>query len=361
MAEHSSGGRHTEDADRAALAALCARVGLPDRTAARLTHVRQLTRARPPGSLGLLDTLVPRLAGILGRPSPGELSAAVSVLAGDHGVAVHGTSVFRPDVTARVLELIAAGRAPVNVLAARLPAPVEYADFGLARPVGDQRYKVSAGTADITGQDAMTPAQALRAIRHGAAYADARLAGVDLVAVGEIGVGNTTATTALAARLLGLPADGLTGVGSGVPDATVRHKAHLVEQALHRTRDLPDDPVAVLAALGGYEIAGNVGVVLASAARRQVVVVDGTITAVAALVAARLCPAVTEYLVAAHLSSEPAHRLLLDTLGRPPLLQLEMRLGMASGAALAVGLINAALAVAEHTPGADAVDLAGRP
>ncbi|MFE7076407.1 nicotinate-nucleotide--dimethylbenzimidazole phosphoribosyltransferase [Streptomyces sp. NPDC057620] len=347
--------------DKAAVDALCGRIDRADRTAARLAKVRQLARARPADSLGRLDAAVLRIAGILRRPSPGEVSAAVSVLAGDHGVAAHGTSVFQPTVTGQVLELIAAGKAPVNILAARLPAPVEYADFGLLRPVGDQRYKVAAGTRDITRQDAMTVAQAWRGVCHGMAYADAHLAGVDLVAVGEIGVGNTTATAALAARLLDLPASGLTGRGVGAPDSMVRHKTALIEQALARVRGLPGDPVTLLAALGGFEIAGNVGVILAAAARRQIVLIDGTITAVAALLAVRLCPAVGDYLIAAHLSTEPAHQLLLGALDQPPLLQLDMRLGMASGAALAVGLINAALAVADGTPAAEIVDLAEAP
>ncbi|MFD9595328.1 nicotinate-nucleotide--dimethylbenzimidazole phosphoribosyltransferase [Kitasatospora sp. NPDC059973] len=353
-------GRSTDGAtDRERIAGLCDSVTAPDRRSARLAQVRQLALARPAGSLGRLDTLVQRVAGIRRTASPGPLATVVSVLAGDHGVAAQGTSRFRPGVTSQVLRLIDGGQAPVNILADRLPARVETADLGLVDPVGDQRYKIAPGTADISVQDAMTADLAARAVAAGARFAAERLGDAGLVAVGEIGVGNTTAATALAARLLGLPAAELTGLGSGVPQATVHRKAALVDQALTRTARLPDDPLTVLAALGGYEIAGNTGLILAAAARRQVVLVDGAITAVAALLAVRLCPAAAGYLVAAHESTEPSHRHVLAALGQPPLLRLEMRLGMASGAALAAGLVNAALAVAENTPSADIAGLAG--
>ncbi|MFC9431552.1 nicotinate-nucleotide--dimethylbenzimidazole phosphoribosyltransferase [Streptomyces sp. NPDC056987] len=340
---------------------LCSDVTAADPRSARLSVVRQLTRARTPGSLGRLDDLVHRIAGIRRTATPGPLPAAVSVLAGDHGVAAHGVSMHSHGLTSQVLRLVAAGRAPVNILAARIPARVECADFGLLEPVGNQRYKVAPGTSDISGQDAMSPAQARQAVLNGAAYARCRLAGAALLAVGEIGVGNTTAASALAVRLLGTSPAQMVGAGSGVDADTVAHKRGLVEQALRRTRKVPDDPLRLLAALGGYEIAGNVGVVLAAAGRQQVTVIDGMITAVAALIAVRLCPATADAVVASHCSAEPAHRALLDALSRSPLLELGMRLGMASGAALALGVINSALAVADLTPPAASVGLAARP
>jgi nicotinate-nucleotide--dimethylbenzimidazole phosphoribosyltransferase len=338
--------------------ALCDAVAPFDRRQARLAHVRQLTLARPAGSLGRLDDAVLRVAGIRRTARPEPLTAVVSVLAGDHGVAAHGTSRFRHGFTGRVLTLVNEGRAPVNRLAARVPARVETADLGLVEPVGDPRYRVAAGTADLCGQDAMTTAETEQALANGARYAAERLAGFAMVGVGEIGVGNTTATSALAARLLGAPATATVGAGSGVDEATVLRKRELVETALARTAALPDDPLRLLAALGGLEIAGNVGVILASAARRRVIVLDGTITAVAALVAVRLCPAVREHLIAGHLSAEPAHRLLLAELGLTPLLSLEMRLGMASGAAMAMALLTGALDVAAATPDAIEAGLA---
>ncbi|MFI1962658.1 nicotinate-nucleotide--dimethylbenzimidazole phosphoribosyltransferase [Streptomyces pathocidini] len=339
------------------LAALCSAIDPPDPVHGRLSRVRQRTLARPAGSLGTLDALVHRIAAIRRDPAPGPLPAVVSVLAADHGVAARGTSLFHPEVTARVLTLVAAGRAPVNFLAERVPARVSYADFGLLSSVGDQRFRIASGTADICLQDAMTPDQARQAILNGCSYVGECLADEPLVAVGEIGVGNTTPTAALASRLLGLDPSDLVGSGSGVDAATVERKRHIVRDALTRVRAVPDDPVRLLAALGGFEIAGNVGVILAAAKRRKVVVLDGFITAVAALVAVRLCPAARGYLVAAHRSSEPGHRVLLAALDEPPLLSLDMHLGMGSGAALALGLVNAALAAAALTPSARSVGL----
>ncbi|MFB8033718.1 nicotinate-nucleotide--dimethylbenzimidazole phosphoribosyltransferase [Streptomyces sp. NPDC056004] len=339
------------------VARLCSAVLPADPHSTRLSSVRQLTKARPAGSLGQLDELVDRVAGIRHEPSPAPLPAAVSVLAGDHGVAAVGTSSFRHGATAKVLGLILDGRAPVNILAARVCARVECMDFGLLKPVGEQRFKVGQGTRDIRYEDAMTRTQTLRAVANGAEYASQRLADVAMVGVGEIGVGNTTATAALTARLVGLDPSQVVGAGSGVDPATVVRKSGIVEQALRRVACLPDDSLELLAALGGYEIAGNVGVILAAAARRQVVVIDGSISSVAALLAVRLAPAVADHLVFAHLATEPAHQALLRELNQRPLLSLDMRLGMASGATLALGLVNAALAVAHLVPSARSVEM----
>lgn len=339
-------------ADARDLAELCAKVAPASRYHHRLSGVRQRTLARPAGSLGRLDEVVHRVAAIRRQVAPGPLPAVVSVLASDHGVASQGTSLFPPATTSRVLRLIASGSAPVSLLAAGVGARVEWADFGLLTPVGDQQYKVAQGTADISRADAMTTGQALCAVANGARFASRRLGAEPIVAVGEIGVGNTTASAALSARLLGLPAARVVGAGSGVGEATIARKISLVDAALARVGDLPDDPIRLVAALGGFEIAGNVGVILAAAANRQVVVLDGFITAVAALVAVRMCPPVGDYLVAAHQSAERGHALLLQDLGQPPLLELGLRLGMGSGAALAVGLINAALTVDQSTPAA---------
>lgn len=341
------------------LAQVCRSVAPTDPRSARLSRMRQLTLARPAGSLGQLDETVHRIAAIRGYVDGlGVLPSVVSVLAGDHGVARHRVSAFRPETTAAVFALVADERAPVNVLARQVPAPLHATDIGLAEPIGDQTYKVGAGTADLCAGDAMPVEHAHRAVDTGIRWATDRLASAALVAVGELGVGNTTSAAALAARLLGVAPDGMVGAGSGVDATTAARKRELVVQALARTASLPDDPVRLLAALGGYEIAGNVGVILSAASRRQVVVLDGFITGVAALVAVRLCPAVRGYLVAGHRSTEPGHAAVLAALGLRPLLALDMRLGMASGAVLALGLIGAALAVDVDVPPARLVGLA---
>jgi nicotinate-nucleotide--dimethylbenzimidazole phosphoribosyltransferase len=358
MPEHAvdgSAARLSDADDR--IAELTDAVVPPDPVSARLSAVRQLTRARTVGSLGRLDDLVHQIAAVRRAPSSGPLPAVVSVLAGDHGVAAHDVSAHKRGVTGQVLRLIADRKAPVNILADRAPATVQSADFGLFEPVGDQRYKVASGTEDICYADAMSAAQVRQAVLNGAAYAAERLAWAPLLAVGEIGVGNTTAAAALACRLTGTSPARMVGAGSGIGPQTLERKRGLVEQALRRTSGVPDDPLRILAALGGYEIAGNVGVILAAAGRAQVVVIDGVITAVAAMVAVRMCPAAAGTLVAAHCSTEPAHEVLLHELGQRPLLDLGMHLGMASGAVLALGLINSALAVADLTPSASSVGM----
>ncbi len=298
---------------------------------------------------------------ILGDADPGPLPAVVSVIAGDHGVAKKGVSRFLHGTTSSVFSLISSGDAPVNHLAARVPARVEVADFGMANTVGTRRYKVANGTEDLSVRDAMTVDQARDAVANGASFAEERLLrGFSALGVGEIGVGNTTSAAALTARLLGLPATAVVGPGAGSGAESVERKVGLVETALVRTENHPDDPLRLLAALGGFEICGNVGVILAAARAGRVVVLDGFITGVSALVATRLCPDAAGYLVAAHRSTEPAHEFVLDELGLRPLLDLDMRLGMASGAAITLGLINTVLSVCAYTPAAAKVGLAIR-
>jgi nicotinate-nucleotide--dimethylbenzimidazole phosphoribosyltransferase len=337
---------------------VCRSIVPPDARIARMSQMRQRTVARPVGSLGVLDDTVHRIAGMCGTVTTGLLPAAVSVLAGDHGVAERGTSEFRPEVTRSVLELIESGRAPVNFMAERVPARVVTADFGLREPAGTAKYRVGAGTADICVEDAMTRDAARTAIENGIGYARDCLHDVTMVAVGEIGVGNTTVSSALTARLLDVPVAEVVGHGSGVDDATVARKRLLVEQALRRTDVDAGDPVAMVAALGGYEIAGNVGVILAAAAAHQVVLLDGFISGVAALLAVQLCPTAARYLIASHQSAEPGHVAVLAALNLRPLLVLGMRLGMASGATLAMELITTAIAVAVGAPRARLVGLA---
>ncbi|WP_329571923.1 nicotinate-nucleotide--dimethylbenzimidazole phosphoribosyltransferase [Kitasatospora sp. NBC_01266] len=345
--------------ESAAIDALCALVGPTDRQAGRLGALRLRTLARPHGALGRLDDLVPRIAMIRSDPDPGPLPALVSVLAADHGLARRAVSALPQPAGGRVLALVQSGRAPLNLIADRVPARVVSADFGLVEPVGEAEFRMGAGTEDICLRDAMTRADAERAVLSGARFLRSRLGEETMVAVGEIGVGNTTAAAALTGRLLELPVAAVVGAGSGVDPAAVARKHALVERALIRTAGLPGtDTLAQLAALGGYEIAGNVGVILAAAAARRVVVLDGFITAVAALIAVRLCPPVGHYLVAAHRSAEPGHRPLLQALGLDPLLDLGLRLGVASGAALALGLVNTTLELAHRTPRARDVGLA---
>jgi len=270
----------------------------------------------------------------------------IFTLAGDHGVATEGVSAYPQAVTAQMVENLARGGAGVNVLARHVGAQVVVADLGVATPLADHpgivRCRVAAGTRSITEGPAMSREEAVRAIAAGAALVED--AAPDCVGTGEMGIGNTTAASALTAALTGADPAMITGRGTGVTDDVWVRKVDVVRRALAVNRPDAGDALGILAALGGLEIAGLVGVVLAGAARRVPVVLDGFIATAAALVAARVAPAARDYLIAAHRSAEPGHVRLLEALGLTPYLELGMRLGEGTGAALGIGLVRAALA-----------------
>jgi nicotinate-nucleotide--dimethylbenzimidazole phosphoribosyltransferase len=310
-------------------------------------------KVKPPGSLGRLEDLAVRLAGIRGLPGPGPVGdPAVVVCAADHGVAAEQVSAYPREVTGLMLRAFASGGAAVGVLARQAGARLVVADLGVlappvpepdAAPVLDLR--VRAGTGNSAVEPAMSGAEAARAVRRGIDLASGLVAdGVDLVALGEMGIGNTTTASAVTARLLEVPVGSVVGRGTGLDDAGVARKARVVERVLARHPDARD-PLAVLAAMGGLEVAALTGVVLGCAARRVPVVLDGFITTAAALAAARLAPACTDALVGGHRSREPGHTVQLEALGLEPVLDLDLRLGEGSGAVLAVGVVRAAAAV----------------
>ncbi len=333
-------------ADEAALEALCRRVVIPDPRLAIAAQARLDRLTKPPGSLGRLEELAARLVLIGGTLAPRLADPVIFTLAADHGVVAEGVSAYPQAVTAQMVENICRGGAAISVLAAHVGARLVVADLGVAGPLAPHprlvRCPVGPGTRNLAREPAMTRAEALRAIAAGAALVEA--AGPDGVGTGEMGIGNTTAASALTAALTGADPAAVTGPGTGLDEAGRRRKVEVIRGALALHRPDPRDPLGVLAAVGGFEIAGLVGVILAGAARRVPVVLDGFIATAAALVAVRLAPAAREYLLAAHRSAEPGHGLLLETLGLAPCLDLRMRLGEGTGAALGIGLLRAALA-----------------
>jgi nicotinate-nucleotide--dimethylbenzimidazole phosphoribosyltransferase len=311
-------------------------------------HLDALTK--PPGSLGRLEELARRLVEITGQDPPRARRPVIFTLAADHGVAAEGVSAYPQVVTAQMLENFLAGGAAVNVLARHAGARVVVADFGVAAPPIAHPdlvvRRVGAGTANLARGPAMTRAQAVEAIEGGIGLAQGELAGgADLIGLGEMGIANTTAASALTAALTGAPVEAVTGRGTGIDEARWRLKVKVVERALAVNRPDPGEPLDVLARLGGFEIAGLAGVALAGAAARVPVVVDGFISGAAALVTVALAPAARRYLLASHCSAEPGHRVILEHLGLRPYLDLEMRLGEGTGAALAFLLIHAAVKV----------------
>jgi nicotinate-nucleotide--dimethylbenzimidazole phosphoribosyltransferase len=324
-----------------------------DMAAMAAARERQDSLTKPRGSLGRLEELSITLAGITGTSRPHVPRKAVIVLVGDHGVARAGVSAYPQEVTAQMVQNFLAGGAAINVLARRAGARVVVADLGVAADIPPHsaivRKKIGYGTRNLADGPAMTLEEAVAAITAGIEIVDAEVdRGLDLVATGDMGIGNTTASSAIVAAIIERAVADVTGRGTGVDDEGWRRKVATIEHALEVNRPDPTDPLDVLAKVGGYEIAGLVGVILGAAARRLPVIVDGFISGTAALVATELCPRVRDYLIAGHMSVEIGHRLLLERLELVPLLNLNLRLGEGTGAVMAMHLVDDAVAVLDE-------------
>lgn len=315
---------------------------------AALARQGQLTK--PPGALGQLEGLAIRLAAMQGMEKPQLERAFVSVFAGDHGVAAEGVSAFPQAVTAEMVKNFARGGAAICVAARSINATLEVVNLGTAFDTGAlpnvRNYELGKGTANFTQAAAMSDAQLAAALEAGRDSAERALAlGAHIYIGGEMGIANTTAAAALACALLQLSPQQLAGPGTGLDTAGVAHKAEVIARALHFHAAHLADPKEVLRRLGGFEIAALTGAFIACAQRGIPVLVDGYITTVAALLAVRIQPGVAEWLVYAHRSAEPGHVLMLQALRAEPLLQLGMRLGEGSGAAVAVPVLRMACAL----------------
>ncbi len=321
-----------------------------DQGAAEQARARQSQLTKPAGALGCLEDLSMRLAGMTGQACPTFTHKAVILMAADHGVALEGVSAYPRAVTAQMLANIANQGAAVNVLARQYGARVVAVDIGVAADTstfpGVLQRKLAAGSANIYHGPAMSHALAEQAIQTGMRVLDEQAAqGLDLVALGEMGIGNTTAAAALGAALTGAPVSRMTGRGTGLDDTGLKNKIRIIEKALAINAPDPQDALDALAKVGGLDIAGLVGVVIAAAACRIPVLVDGFISAAAALCAARLAPGAGAYLIAGHLSVERGHAILCEALGLEPLLDLKLRLGEGSGAVLAMPIIDGAVCI----------------
>jgi nicotinate-nucleotide--dimethylbenzimidazole phosphoribosyltransferase len=317
-----------------------------DDDAATAARVELDRKTKPRGSLGALEELAVRIAAVRGSAAPAPLQAAIVVVAADHGVAQEGVSAYPQEVTRQMLATFATGGAAVSVLARSAGAELAVVDAGVVEPLRDpaiRNLRLGAGTANAVEGAAMPRELAAEAVRRGTVLAGELTGrGVTVVALGEMGIGNTTSASALACALLARAPQDVCGPGTGLDPAGVARKAAVVQRMLERNRPDPHDPLGVLAALGGFEIGILVGVALGAAAGSAVVVLDGFISTVAALLAARLEPPLEGYLVASHRSPEPGHAVVLEALGLTPLLDLGLRLGEGSGAALALPLLRAA-------------------
>ena len=314
-----------------------------DLRAMSLARARQDNLTKPAGSLGRLEELSIRLAGIQGRPQPQIKDKAVIVMVADHGVVAEGTSAYPQEVTAQMVLNFVRGGAAINVISRQIGARVVVVDIGIAVDTasfeGILHRKVASGTQNMCRGSAMTLEQAERAIETGIEIVDDQInKGLDIVGTGDMGIGNTTASSAICAVLTGRTAAEVTGRGTGINDAQMQHKVEVINRALAVNKPEAAKPLEVLAKVGGLEIGGLAGVVLGAASRRVPVMIDGFISGAAALIAAGLCPRCKEYMIAGHVSVEPGHKYMLEHLGIKPLLNLDMRLGEGTGAALGISL-----------------------
>lgn len=320
--------------------------------AAAKARLDQLTM--PHWALGRLMDMALDLAGQTGTITPDVKRKAIVVMAGDHGVVAEGVSKFPQDVTWQMVANFVGKGAGINALAAQAGAEVVVVDMGVIRGLDEMAqagailsYPVAKGTANIAKGPAMSREQAIQAVETGIQIARQLIfeKGCTVLGVGEMGIGNTTPSSAMIAALTGNPVPLVTGTGTGLNEEEWKHKIAVIEHALQVNPVDPTDGLDVLAKLGGFEIGGIAGVILGAAALRKPVIIDGLITTAAALIAHQLCPIIAEFIFAAHNSVERGHIVALERLGKRPLLDLNFRLGEGTGAAMAMNLVDAAVAV----------------
>lgn len=330
------------------LDATASRIKPPDQASAMAAQRAFDFKTKPRGSLGRLEELASRVAGIRRLPHPVPEPAAIVVVAADHGIAVEGVSAYPSEVTAQMLANFAGGGAAICVLARAVGARLVVVDAGVSGVVvandGVLDLRIGPGTANSSRGPAMTREQAIRSIERGIALAaDLADDGIRIIALGDMGIGNTATSSAIVATLLNRDPADVIGRGTGIDDEGIRRKVAAVRQALAVNAPDPSDPLQVLAAFGGFEHGVLAGLALGGAAAGIPIVLDGFVVSAAALLAARIAPAATGGMIASHLSPEPGHAIVLEALGLSPLLDLRMRLGEGSGAALGLQLVNTSL------------------
>jgi len=305
---------------------------------------------KPQGSLGRLEELAKQICGITGQENPRLRDKVIFTLAADHGVVAEGVSAYPQEVTAQMVYNFLSGGAGINVLAAHSGARVVVVDVGVAvdlKPhLGLKVKKINYGTKNMSTGPAMTRDEAVRSVGCGMEiFEDELKRGVDAAGTGEMGIGNTTSASAIAAVFTGKPVRDLTGRGTGLDDKALKKKINVIKRSLDINRPDASDPIDVLSKVGGFEIGALTGIILAAAFRKKPVVIDGFISGAAALLAFHLQPKIKEYLIAAHNSVESGHGIILKHMGLKPLLDLELRLGEGTGAALGLGLLEASVKI----------------
>lgn len=324
---------------------------LMEKTQERLDNL-----TKPKGSLGRLEELAKLIVGITGIESPELKSKAIFTLAADHGVTEEGVSPYPKEVTAQMVYNFISGGAGINVLAKHAGARVVVVDMGVAEELKAQNAKhtthnfinkkIAFGTRNMIKGPAMSRQEAIRSIESGIEILEEEAAnGIDIIGTGEMGIGNTTASSAITAVFTGEPVEDVTGRGAGLDDGSLKHKIDIIKMGLRVNRPDPADPIDVLAKVGGFEIGGLAGIIIAAAGKNKPVLIDGFISGAAALLAYRLEPKVKDYMIAAHCSVERGHKIILKHLGLKPIFDFDLRLGEGTGAALGINIAEAAVKI----------------
>lgn len=321
-----------------------------DGSLAKATQRRLDNLTKPQGSLGRLEELAKKIVEITGKENPLLENKVIFTMAGDHGVTAEGVSAFPSEVTPQMVYNFIRGGAGINVLARHVGARVVVVDLGVACDLepnpGLVVMKVNYGTKNMAKGPAMSREEAVKAIENGIEVFEQELVkGIGIAGTGEMGIGNTTASSSITAVITNEPVETVVGRGTGLDDAALAGKVAVIKKAIEVNKPDPNDALDVLAKVGGFEIGGLAGVILSAAANRIPVVIDGFISGAAALIAYKLEPKVKDYLIAAHCSVEKGHRAILNYIGLSPLLDLNLRLGEGTGAALGISLAEAGVKI----------------
>ncbi|NLI92391.1 MAG: nicotinate-nucleotide--dimethylbenzimidazole phosphoribosyltransferase [Peptococcaceae bacterium] len=342
---------NTEELE-AALLEITESIDKLDQESAAAMQKRLDVKIKPTGSLGVLEDIAAQIAGIYRTSRPEIKGKAVLLMAGDHGVVAEGVSAAPQEITAQMFYSYLSGGAGINVLARHAGAEVICTDVGIVPPLDPPELmagRVKNGAGNIMHGPAMTRQEALQAILTGAKVAAKAIAsGINLLATGEVGIGNTTPSAALVSVFTGYMVEEVTGSGTGVRDEALKHKQEVIKRAIEVNKPDPDLPLDALAKVGGLEIAALTGAILEAAYQHVPIILDGIISTAAALVAAKLAPLSTFYMISSHSSEEQGHRAALQQLGLKPRLDFHMRLGEGTGAALMFPMVEAALKVADE-------------
>jgi nicotinate-nucleotide--dimethylbenzimidazole phosphoribosyltransferase len=321
-----------------------------DYSLAEKTQKRLDNLTKPQGSLGRLEELAKQIVEITKKENPVIKNKVVFTMAGDHGVTEEGVSAFPKEVTPQMVYNFLRGGAGINVLANHVGARVKVVDMGVACDLDSHPEliikKFNYGTKNMTKGPAMTKDEAVKCVEAGIEVFESEFSnGIDIAATGDMGIGNTTPSSAITSSITGEPAERVTGRGTGIDDKSLSHKIEVIKKSLEINKPDPKNGLDVLSKVGGFEIGGLAGIILGAASKRVPVVIDGFISGAAALIAAQIEPKVKSYLIAAHCSVEIGHQIILKSLGLKPVLNLELRLGEGTGAALTIGIIEASVKI----------------